>query len=88
MEYKTEDLLLPWLGKQGHLPDPCSVRITMDDKYVCLFIGPRDWQWHRETGEMIGAGTSLCDLNSNAQAVVEQEGVRPEPKFSPTTKEN
>lgn len=53
--YKTSDLILPTLnlGKQA------SIRIEVDGENVCLFIGPRDWQWDRKTGKFVGAGTCM-----------------------------
>ena len=54
MEYIKNDLLLPTL----HLPDPCPIKIVVDDKYVRLFIGTRDWQWTL-AGEFVGSGISL-----------------------------
>lgn len=41
------------------LPTPCPVKVTIQEKYVVLQIGPRDWEWDKETGEFLGAGTSL-----------------------------
>jgi hypothetical protein len=55
--FEVDDLILLMLK----LPDPTPVKIVLTDKHVFLYVGPRDWQWDRETGEKIGAGTSLCD---------------------------
>ena len=56
MEYIQKDIILPDL----QLPNPCTVRIKIDEKNVCLYVGPRDWQWDRESGKFIGCGTCLC----------------------------
>lgn len=56
-EFEVKDLILPMLKLQ----DPTPIKVKFDEKYLYLFIGSRDWQWNRETGEMIGAGTSLCN---------------------------
>ena len=46
MTYETEDLILPMLN----LKEPVTIRITEDDKYLRLYVGPRDWQFSKETG--------------------------------------
>ena len=51
--YATEDGILPLVT----LPSPCPIRVTVTVRYVCLHVGPRDWQWDRATGDLIGAGT-------------------------------
>jgi hypothetical protein len=61
MEYIQKDILLPDL----QLPNPCTVRIKIDEKNVCLYVGPRDWQWDRESGKFIGAG--MCIYNAAQQ---------------------
>lgn len=53
--YETKDIILPQL----ELPNPCPIKIKITDKDVRLFIGPRDWQWDKETGEWLGQGTDL-----------------------------
>jgi len=53
--YETKDLILPMLK----LEKPVTIRITGDDKYLRLFVGPRDWQFSKETGKSVGAGTRL-----------------------------
>ena len=55
MTYETEDLILPMLD----LKEPVTIRITEDDKHLRLYVGPRDWQFSKETGECVGAGTAL-----------------------------
>ena len=57
MKYKTEDSVLSAL----QLPDPCRVEIEITPKLVFLKIGPRDWQWDRESGKFVGAGTLLLE---------------------------
>lgn len=56
MEYKTDDLIVPMLK----FSDPTAIRVVINERDVKLFVGPRDWQWNRETGEFIGSGTCLC----------------------------
>ena len=53
--YQLVDNILPDL----ELPDPCPIRITITETDVCLYIGPRDFQWNKETEEWIGSGTDL-----------------------------
>ncbi len=53
--YKIDDLVLPML----ELPDPCPVKIKVTEKDVCLYIGQRDFQWDKKTGEWVGQGTRL-----------------------------
>ncbi len=55
-EYKLEDGILSLIK----FPDPSKVRIVIDDKFVRLYVGPRDWQFDRKTKECVGAGTALC----------------------------
>lgn len=55
MTYETEDLILPMLD----LPESIKIRITEDDKYLHLYVGPRDWQFSKDSGECVGAGTCL-----------------------------
>ena len=55
--YETEDMILALLK----FPNPATIRVTVDTKYVRLFLGQRDWQWDRDTGELVGAGTLLTD---------------------------
>lgn len=54
--YETKDAVLPQL----EIPNPCPIRIVIDDESVLLFIGPRDFQWDKETGEWLGQGTTLA----------------------------
>jgi len=56
MEYKTNDLVLPIIN----LPNPCPIKIIIDDKYVKLYVGQRDWQWLLD-GNLMGAGTIICE---------------------------
>ena len=56
MEYKTNDLVIPILS----LPDPCPIRIEITERDVLLFVGPRDWQWDKKTGKLVGSGTAVA----------------------------
>lgn len=56
MEYKVEDRILGTLN----LGDPCPIRIVDDGKFVKLYVGPRDWQWRKDSGKLVGFGTCLC----------------------------
>jgi len=60
-QYKTNDLILSSLK----FKKPEKIRIVIDDKNVRLYIGPRDWQWDRATGEWIGQGTIYAGLSSS-----------------------
>ena len=55
-EYKTEDLIIPIID----FPDPTEVRVTITDKHLNVFIGPRDIQFDLETGERVGSGIAMC----------------------------
>jgi hypothetical protein len=55
-EYLVEDGILSLIK----FPDPSKIRIVIDDKFVRLCVGPRDWQFDRKTKECVGAGTALC----------------------------
>ena len=68
MEYIEKDIILPKL----QLPNPCSVRVKIDEKNVCLYVGPRDWQWDRESGKFVGAGT--CRIGAAVQKKEESGG--------------
>ena len=57
IEYKTEDLVLPIL----QLPNPLPIKITMDGESLRLYVGPRDFQFSRKTGECVGAGVGVCE---------------------------
>lgn len=59
MEYKTLDSILPIMD----LPDPCPIRIKITEKDVCLYIGDRDWQWDKATGEWIGEGSIVKQVD-------------------------
>lgn len=64
-QYIFDDVVLPILAEQGRLRKPdgdalvCALEVRVTTAHVFLRIGPRDWQWDRATGEMLGAGTSL-----------------------------
>jgi hypothetical protein len=36
------------------------VEVRVEARYVYLQVGQRDWQWDRETGSLVGAGTNTC----------------------------
>jgi hypothetical protein len=57
--FEESDLILPDLV----LPDPCNVRVAIYAGHITLCVGPRDWSWDRETGELLGAG---MDVTKNA----------------------
>ena len=64
--YSMNDLIVPILAEQGRLrgnnTEPsCQIRVEVRNEDVRLWVGPRDWQWNRQTGALIGAGTSLCE---------------------------
>lgn len=52
-----KDLILPILKLRKN----CNISWAISKKYGDIFlqIGPRDWQWNRKTGAMIGSGTCL-----------------------------
>ncbi len=56
-EYTMEDgdLILPKLD----LPNPCPVAVRVTEDRVTLFVGPREWSWDRQSGELVDAGTFL-----------------------------
>jgi hypothetical protein len=56
MTYETEDLILPMLK----LKEPVTIRITEDENYLRLYVGPRDWQFSKEDGQCVGAGTCIA----------------------------
>ncbi|MGB7730004.1 MAG: hypothetical protein WBL50_18385 [Candidatus Acidiferrum sp.] len=53
------DLILPSLNL-GDLVTIC-VGINDKDREAYAEIGPRDWRWDTDTGELIGCGTTLGD---------------------------
>jgi hypothetical protein len=57
--YQTDDQILPDLN----LPDPTNIKVLVNARNVQLIVGPRDWQWDRKTGDMIGCGTCMDGLN-------------------------
>ncbi len=65
MQYGTHDQILGGIDLTDSRNEGCSkegvkIRIEVDEEYVKLFVGPRDWQWDKETGEFIGCGTCLA----------------------------
>jgi len=55
-EIQGGDLILGQLK----LSNPCKVKVVVTSEYVYLYIGPRDWQWYRNTGKLMGSGTGIC----------------------------
>jgi hypothetical protein len=55
--FQHNDLVLPML----ELPNPCPVELTIDDDYVCLREGPRDWQWSAADSEFLSCGTMMSE---------------------------
>ncbi len=53
--FKMNDTILPKLV----LPNPCPISIEITADEVSLCIGPRDWQWSRVDGALLGCGTML-----------------------------
>ena len=67
--FSIQDLIVPMLAEQGRLggtdTEPsCPIRLEVRNEDVRLWIGPRDWQWNRKTGALIGAGTCLTGESS------------------------
>ena len=79
------------LAQKGRIPDPCPIKIRIDDKYVYLDVGPRDFQWDRATGKFVGAGISFagCTIPVNLSQpvpvnlpfVMELTGIPPDAMF-------
>jgi hypothetical protein len=72
MEYETTDLIIGDLNlqdpaREGCGPEGTKIRVKITKTDVLLFVGPRDWQWDRATGKLIGAGTSLCSGGAGLQ---------------------
>jgi hypothetical protein len=44
------------------------VEVRVEERYVYLQVGSRDWQWERETGKLVGAGVSLCPPMGESEA--------------------
>ena len=53
--YKVDDSIVPMLT----FPEPTPIRVVIDEKYVRLYVGQRDWQWDKWTKEHIGSGTCM-----------------------------
>jgi hypothetical protein len=56
-EYSTNDTLIPGLK----LPCPCPIKIKVTDIDIVLYVGPRDIQWDKKTGDFVGSGCMLVD---------------------------
>ena len=67
-EFNYEDIILPTLK----LPNPCPINIRVEKDIISLTVGPRDWEFDRKTGEMVGCGAWL-DNNSDVDKFVELE---------------
>jgi len=74
MTYETKDLILPMLK----LKEPVTIRITEDEKYLRLYVGPRDWQFSKETGKCVGAGTGLDCRQGASPPLPSEQGVATE----------
>lgn len=55
--YEIQDSILSLV----RLSNPATIKIEITDQHVFLFVGPRDWQWDRKSGVMIGCGTELSN---------------------------
>lgn len=57
MVYNHTDQIMSMLK----FPEKCEISIDIDEENnsVTLQVGPRDWEWDKTTGEMIGCGTML-----------------------------
>ncbi|KKL47442.1 hypothetical protein LCGC14_2335520 [marine sediment metagenome] len=53
--YEFQDITLHLLS----FSRPSKVRIVIDEKFVRLYVGPRDWQFDRITKECAGSGVGL-----------------------------
>ena len=53
--FRESDLILPHL----RLPFPTKIKIELDEQYVRLYVGRRDWEWDRKTGKLAGCGTVI-----------------------------
>jgi hypothetical protein len=57
----ADDLVIPIIQEREQFPNPCRVMVIVDDDQIKLTVGPRDWQWNRETGELIGSGCGCME---------------------------
>lgn len=71
--YKEVDRVLPILANQGRLKqidddgnEVCVLSVVITDTGVTLRVGPRDWQWNRETGDLIGCGTNTIESEATS----------------------
>lgn len=63
--YTYDDQILPMLGRKDSLGgENCQVTVVIREDSVVLRVGPRDWQWDRESGRFVGAGTALTPTAS------------------------
>ncbi len=71
LSLSCSDLILPDLKLQK----PVHIGIGLSKNTVILEIGPRDWQWNRLTGELIGSGTAIGEHRALPGAAQPEEGV-------------
>jgi hypothetical protein len=55
------------------LPSETPIKIEIGSDTISLYVGPRDWQWARGTGMLVGCGTALTDEEPD----VEEEEITP-----------
>ena len=54
--FKTTDKVISKI----FLPPATKIKVEIAGNSVLLFVGPRDWQWDYETGELVGTGTRMA----------------------------
>ena len=67
--YKCVDTILPRLL----LDDEIEIRIELGPETVSLYVGPRDYQWQRSSGIMLGCGTVAKEEEGTSQHVSDEE---------------
>jgi hypothetical protein len=63
------------LGRDGRLPNPCPIKVKITDTDVFLYVGPRDWQWNRATGKLVGCGTVIDPPSAEGGMPILEGGV-------------
>ena len=58
--YTQNDMIIK-RALERQAEDRTLVTIEITDDLVTLKVGPRDWDWDRKTGKLIGCGTKICD---------------------------
>ena len=53
--YREWDSILPDIT----FTSPALIEVQIGPQYVSLQIGPRDWEWDRANGRMVGSGTII-----------------------------